>query len=98
LPPNHHAMAAKFELFDNFYGTGDQSGLGHQLTDESYATDHTHRYGNGRNDFAGTNPMTFALTGFLWTNATDHGKTVRIYGEFANQTVVTPSNATWTDF
>lgn len=98
VTPNHHAMAAQFELFDNFYGTGDQSGLGHQWTDESYPTDYTHRYGNGRNDFAGTNAMTFAPTGFLWTNATQHGKTVRIYGEFANQTVVTPSSATWNDF
>ncbi len=39
-----------------------------------------------------------APTGFLWTNALQHGKTARIFGEFANQTVVTPSTASWTDF
>ncbi len=97
VTPNHHALARQFELLDNLYASGDASSLGHQWCDESYPTDYTHRYGNGRNDFAGTNPMTFAPTGFLWTNATQHGKTVRIFGEFANQTVTDP-NAKWKDF
>src|SRR5262249_29992360 len=98
VTPNLHALAEQFVLLDNYYTSGDQSGLGHQWCDEAYANDYVHKYGNARNDFAGTNPMAFAPTGFLWDNALNHGKSVRIYGEFANQTRITPSNATWTDF
>jgi hypothetical protein len=80
------------------YTAGDQSGLGHQWCDEGYANDYAHKYGNARNDFAGTNPMAFAPTGFIWDNARTHGKSARIFGEFTNRTVVQPANATWTDF
>jgi YVTN family beta-propeller protein len=98
VTPNHRALAEQFALLDNFYAAGDQSALGHQWCNEAYANDYVHKYGNARNDFAGTNPMAFAPSGFLWDNARRHGKSVRIYGEFANRTVLTPSNATWTDF
>jgi YVTN family beta-propeller protein len=98
VTPNHHALAEQFVLLDNFYAAGDQSALGHQWCNEAYANDYVHKYGNARNDFAGTNPMAFAPSGFLWDNARKHGKSVRIYGEFANRTMLTPSNATWTDF
>ena len=98
VTPNIHALAERFVLFDNYYTAGDQSALGHQWCDEGYSNDYVHKYGNARNDFAGTNPMAFAPTGFLWDNAIRHGRSARIYGEFANRTVKTPSNATWTDF
>jgi len=98
VTPNLHALAEQFVLFDNYYTAGDQSALGHQWCDEAYANDYVHKYGNARNDFAGTNPMAFAPSGFLWDNARRHGKTARIYGEFTNRTVKTPSNATWLDF
>jgi ATP-dependent DNA ligase len=39
--------------------------LGHQWCDEAWAADYSHKYGNSRNDFAGTNPMAFAPNGFL---------------------------------
>ncbi len=98
VTPNIHALAEQFVLFDNYYTAGDQSALGHQWCNEAYANDYVHKYGNARNDFAGTNPMAFAPTGFIWDNALKHGKSARIYGEFANRTVKTPSNATWLDF
>jgi len=98
VTPNLHALAEQFVLLDNYYTAGDQSGLGHQWCDEAYANDYAHKYGNARNDFAGTNPMAFASSGFVWDNARAHGKSARIYGEFTNRTVVTPANATWTDF
>src|SRR5262249_35522865 len=98
VTPNLHALAEQFVLLDNYYTAGDQSGLGHQWCDEAYANDYAHKYGNARNDFAGTNPMAFASSGFIWDNARNHGKSVRIYGEFTNRTVVQPSNATWTSF
>jgi len=98
VTPNIHALAEQFVLFDNYYTAGDQSSLGHQWCDEAYANDYSHKYGNARNDFAGTNPMAFAPTGFIWDNAQKHGKTARIFGEFTNRTVKTPSNATWLNF
>jgi len=94
--PNHHALAERYVLLDNFYGVGDQSALGHQWCNEAYANDYVHKYGNARNDFAGTNPMAFAPTGFLWDHARRFGKTVRDYGEFGLVTI-TPSSSTWTD-
>ena len=98
VTPNIHALAEQFVLFDNYYTAGDQSSLGHQWCNEAYANDYSHKYGNARNDFAGTSPMAFAPTGFIWDNARNHGKSARIFGEFTNRTVKTPSNATWTNF
>jgi len=98
VTPNIHALAERFVLLDNYYTAGDQSALGHQWCDEAYSNDYVHKYGNARNDFAGTNPMAFAPTGFIWDNALRHGRSARIFGEFTNRTVKTPSNATWLDF
>jgi Uncharacterized conserved protein len=69
VTPNLHALAEQFVLLDNYYTAGDQSSLGHQWCDEAYANDYSHKYGNARNDFAGTNPMAFAPSGFIWDNA-----------------------------
>ena len=96
VTPNHHALAERFVLLDNFYAAGDQSALGHQWCDEAYANDYVHKYGNARNDFAGSNPMAYAPTGFLWDHVRNHGMTVRMYGEFA-ATNMTPGSSTWTD-
>jgi YVTN family beta-propeller protein len=96
VTPNHHALAEQFVLMDNFYAAGDQSALGHQWTDEAYANDYVHKYGNLRNDYAGTNPMAYAPSGFLWDHARNHGLAVRVYGEFASTTSITPATATWT--
>ncbi|HMF76210.1 MAG TPA: alkaline phosphatase family protein [Bryobacteraceae bacterium] len=99
VTPNAHALASQYVLFDNYYAAGDQSSLGHQWCDEAWAADYSHKYGNGRNDYAGTNPMAFAPTGFLWDNAQNNGHlTARIYGEFTNQNKITPSKATWSQF
>jgi phospholipase C len=98
VTPNLHALAEQFVLLDNYYTAGDQSSLGHQWCDEAYANDYSHKYGNARNDFAGTNPMAFAPSGFIWDNARNHGKSARIFGEFTNRTVKTPASATWLDF
>ncbi|MBI1746379.1 MAG: bifunctional YncE family protein/alkaline phosphatase family protein [Acidobacteria bacterium] len=97
VTPNHHALVEQFVLMDNFYTVGDQSALGHQWCDEAYANDYVHKYGNARNDFAGTNPMAYAPSGFLWDHARQHKKTVRVYGEFGAITTITPSSSTWTD-
>ena len=93
VTPNHHALAEKFVLLDNFYGPGDQSALGHRWCTQGYASDWVFKYGNGRND---QNPMLFAPTDFLWDSMKAAGRSVRSYGERGLNTI-TPANATWTD-
>jgi YVTN family beta-propeller protein len=95
--PNHHALATQFVTLDNFYAAGDTSAMGHQFCNEAAANDYVYKYGRERNDYAGTNPMAYSSGGFLWDNARNHGKSVRVYGEFAADTVVTPPQATWSD-
>jgi phospholipase C len=94
VTPNQHALAERYVLLDNFYTVGDQSALGHEWCTAAYASDWAYKYGNGRND---SNPMKHPGTGFIWDNALQNGKTVRVYGEFG-YSVVSPSNATWMDF
>lgn len=96
VTPNHHALADRFVLLDNFYATGDQSSLGHQWCNEAYANDFVHKYGNARDVSEGTYAMGYGPSGFIWDHARWHGKTVRVYGEYA-QTAVTPLSATWSD-
>ncbi len=93
VTPNHHALAEKYVLLDNFYGPGDQSALGHRWCTQGYASDWVFKYGNDRND---QNPMLFAPTDFLWDQMKAAGRSVRSYGERGLNTI-TPSNATWTD-
>ena len=95
VTPNHHALAEQFVLLDNYYAAGDQSSLGHQWCDEAYANDYVHKYGNARNDFAGTNPMAYSPGGFIWDHARAFGRKVKVYGEFASQQTKTPA-MTWT--
>ncbi|HUQ95356.1 MAG TPA: alkaline phosphatase family protein [Bryobacteraceae bacterium] len=93
VTPNHHALAEKYTILDNFYAPGDQSALGHRWCTQGYASDWVHKYGNGRND---QNPMLFAPTDFLWDNAKAHNISVRSYGE-RGLVSIAPAGATWTD-
>jgi YVTN family beta-propeller protein len=93
VTPNHHALAEKYVLLDNFYAPGDQSALGHRWCTQGYAGDWLHKYGNGRND---ANPMLFAPTDFLWDRARANGLPVRSFGERGQNTIEPPS-ATWAD-
>jgi YVTN family beta-propeller protein len=93
VTPNHHALAEKYALLDNYYGPGDQSALGHRWCTQGYASDWVFKYGNNRND---QNPMLFAPTDFLWDQMKAAGRSVRSYGERGLNTI-TPSTATWTD-
>ncbi len=93
VTPNHHALAEKYVLLDNYYAPGDQSALGHRWCTQGYASDWIHKYGNARND---ANPMLFAPTDFLWDNARSHQVGVRSYGE-RGRVVISPPEAGWAD-
>jgi len=93
VTPNHHALAEKFVLLDNFYGPGDQSALGHRWILQAYPSTYVHKYGNARNN---QSPMLLGPTEAIYDNAKANGVTVRAYGERGANTI-TPANATWTD-
>ncbi|MDB5089735.1 MAG: phosphoesterase, partial [Mucilaginibacter sp.] len=98
ITPNQHSLARNFLLLDNYYASGKCSAEGHQWTDAAMVTDYVEKsvrawfrsYPHVQED-----ALVYDSNGFIWNNAADHGKTVRIYGEacvphFDNK-------LTWTD-
>jgi YVTN family beta-propeller protein len=84
VTPNEHSMARNFLLLDNYYVSGKCSAEGHQWTDAAMVTDYVEKsvrswfrsYPHVQED-----ALVYDGNGFIWNNAADHGKTVRIYGE-----------------
>jgi YVTN family beta-propeller protein len=98
ITPNQHNLARNFLLLDNYYASGKCSAEGHQWTDAAMVTDYVEKsvrswfrsYPHVQED-----ALVYDSNGFIWNNAADHGKTVRIYGE-----ACTPhfdKKLTWTD-
>jgi YVTN family beta-propeller protein len=84
ITPNEHQIARDFVLLDNYYASGKSSAEGHQWTDAAMPTDYVEK--NVRAWFRSyphvqTDAMVYNKKGFIWNNAADHGKSVRIYGE-----------------
>ncbi|MBS1530363.1 MAG: YncE family protein, partial [Bacteroidetes bacterium] len=84
ITPNQHELAKKFELLDNYYASGKCSAEGHQWTDAAMVTDYVEK--NVRAWFRSyphvqEDALVYDANGFIWNDAADHGKTVRIYGE-----------------
>lgn len=84
VTPNEHQIARDFLLLDNYYASGKCSAEGHQWTDAAMVTDYVEKnvrawfrsYPHVQND-----ALVYDQNGFIWNNAADHGKSVRIYGE-----------------
>ena len=90
VTPNQHRLACDFVLLDNFYCSGVLSADGHQWTDEAYATDYIEKsFGGWPRSYPheGNDAMAYARSGFLWDDVLDHGRTLRVYGEFVKATV-----------
>jgi YVTN family beta-propeller protein len=86
ITPNQHALADDFVLFDNFYDSGVLSADGHQWTDQAIAPDYIEKQFTDFNrsyPFNGGDSMVYAPTGFIWMDALNNGKSVRMYGEYA---------------
>jgi len=84
--PNTHKIVNEYVLLDNYMASGKSSSEGHLWTDASIVTDYTEK--NVRAWFRSYthilyDAMAYPKTGFIWDNALDHGKSVRIYGEAA---------------
>jgi YVTN family beta-propeller protein len=99
VTPNHHALAAQFVLLDNFFAAGTVSPDGHQWLTQAMVTPYLERafptfirsY-----PYSGEDPLAFAPTGFLWTNAQAHGLSVRVYGEYTLAAASYPLK--WADY
>lgn len=84
ITPNQHKLAKDFLLLDNYYASGKSSAEGHQWTDAAMVSDYIEK--NVRAWFRSyphrqADALVYNKNGFIWNNAMDHGKKVRIYGE-----------------
>lgn len=98
ITPNEHQLARSFLLLDNYYVSGKCSAEGHQWTDAGMVTDYVEK--NVRAWFRSyphvqTDALVYDKEGFIWNNALDHGKSVRIYGEAT--TVHVQGSQDWKD-
>jgi YVTN family beta-propeller protein len=84
VTPNQHRIARDFLLLDNYYASGKSSAEGHQWTDAAMTSDYIEKsvrawfrsYPHVQDD-----ALVYNKEGFIWNDALDHGKSVRIYGE-----------------
>jgi YVTN family beta-propeller protein len=99
VTPNHHKLASQFTLLDNYYASGTVSADGHQWLMQSIVTPYLERaHGTYSRSYpySGEDPLAFSPTGFLWTNAQEHGLSVRVYGEYTIAANSYSSN--WADY
>jgi YVTN family beta-propeller protein len=84
ISPNHHALADKYVLLDNFYTGGAISFDGHQWLMQAFVSDYVERaFASSPRGYAWNmaDSLVVAPTGFFWQSATKP-LNVRIYGEF----------------
>ncbi len=84
VSPNHHALAEKYVLLDNFYTSGAISFDGHQWLMMGFVSDYTERaFAASPRGYAWNmaDALTVSPAGFFWQFA-PKPITVRIYGEF----------------
>jgi hypothetical protein len=98
VTPNQHQLAKNFLLLDNYSVSGKCSAEGHQWTDAAMVTDYVEK--NVRAWFRSyphvqEDALVYDANGFIWNNAADHGKSVRIYGEAS--TPHFDEKLSWTD-
>ncbi len=89
--PNLHKIAREFVLLDNFYVNSDVSADGHNWATAAIAPDYTQRmwqnsYAKRRNksDYEGQEPANSPPAGYLWSNASQAGISMRNYGYFVD--------------
>lgn len=90
VTPNEHKFVHDFVLLDNTYCSSIVSAEGHQWTDSAIANDYIQRsyagwprsYPGAGGEAHGYDALAYSTAGFIWNDATEHGKTVRDFGEF----------------
>jgi hypothetical protein len=91
--PNHRKLAREFVLFDNFYVNGDVDADGRNWSSAAIASDYVMKlwpnsYAGRRQfyDYEGEEPTAYPPTGYLWSNASAAGITLRNYGWWVTNT------------
>lgn len=85
--PNHRKIAREFTLFDNGYVSGTNSADGHAWSNQCLANDYLEHFYVGYSRTYpddGRDAMALSAGGALWDAAVAAGKSVRVYGEYAN--------------
>jgi DNA-binding beta-propeller fold protein YncE len=84
VTPNHHALARRFGVLDNYYCNGVLSADGHSWATEGNVTPYLERAFGGfaRSYTFGDDPITYSSSGFIWDRFLDAGLSFRNYGEF----------------
>ncbi|HLJ55366.1 MAG TPA: bifunctional YncE family protein/alkaline phosphatase family protein [Chthonomonadaceae bacterium] len=99
ITPNAHALADQFTLFDNAYCAGTNSADGHAWCTQSIANDYLEHFYTGYRTYPDDADCAMGIsnTGFLWNAALKRGKTLRDYGEAADDelAVFTPTVKSW---
>ncbi len=98
ITPNQHQLVRDFVLLDNTYCSGILSADGHQWSDTGITTDYMEKsfagfprsYPDGMED-DDVDALAYSPAGFIWDNVLAHGRSLRIYGEFA------ATEKRWTD-
>ncbi len=83
VTPNHHALARRFGVLDNYYCNGVLSADGHSWATEGNVTPYLERSFGGfaRSYTFGDDPITYSSSGFLWDRVLASGLSFRNYGE-----------------
>ena len=81
VTPNQHKLAREFVLLDNFYVNGDGPTDGLHWSSAAIANDFVMKVPS-RYDLEGQEPAAQPPTGYLWTNASAAGLSVRNFGFF----------------
>jgi phospholipase C len=111
VTPNHHALAERYVLLDNFHTGGAISFDGHQWLMQAFVSDYVERaFSASPRGYAWnmSDALTIAPTGFFWQGAA-RPLDLRIYGEFclparwdpATQSAVDMNRGeplTWSDY
>ncbi len=101
ITPNHHALADRFVLLDNYYCNGVLSADGHSWATEGNSTPYLERsFGGFKRSYTyGDDPLTYSSSGFLWDHLLAAGCSFRNFGELSYATVVAPAGkgSAWSD-
>lgn len=97
ITPNTHQLASNYVLLDNYYCSGVNSSDGHQWAIQGITTPyHEKDFSNGHcaYDF-GTDPLSYAASGFIWDHLLRKGISFRNFGETDLAEIT--KGKTWTD-
>jgi YVTN family beta-propeller protein len=101
ITPNHHALAERFVLLDNYYCNGVLSADGHSWATEGNSTPYLERsFGGFKRTYTyGDDPLTYSSSGFVWDHVLAAGFSFRNFGELAFAHVMPPGGQSkkWPD-